>query len=190
MIDVEKENIRKTILSERNALTAKQIASMSESVCARFTSLGEVMNCSVMMIFLSFGSEVNTDGIIEWAWRQKKTVLAPLCRPEKRELESFPITTFDDVEPGYLGIREPKENLLKPFPKKQIDLVAVPAVAFDGRGYRIGYGGGYYDRFLAGMNALKIGLAFSCQIIPKMPANRYDLPVDGIITEKEYIKIR
>jgi 5-formyltetrahydrofolate cyclo-ligase len=188
MINVEKKSIRKNILAMRNALPDKQIKSMSRSICARFTGLDEVRDCSVMMIFLSFGSEVNTDNIIEWAWQHKKIVLVPLCKPETRELESFPIKTFNDVEPGYFGIREPKKDILKPALKTDVDLVVVPAVAFDRRGYRIGYGGGYYDRFLAGMNVHRIGLAFSCQIIPETPADRYDIPVDGIITEKEYIK--
>ena len=190
IINVEKKSIRKNILARRNALAAEQIKSMSESICARFTGLDEVRDCSAMMIFLSFGSEVNTDHIIEWVWQQKKRVLAPLCKPETRELAIFPIETFNDVEPGYFGIREPKKDLLKPASKAEIDLVVVPAVAFDRKGRRVGYGGGYYDRFLAGMNVPKIGLAFSCQIIHEAPEDRYDLPVDGIVSEKEYIKTR
>lgn len=139
-------------------------------------------------MFLSFGSEINTDFIIEWLWQQNKQVLVPLCRPETREMAMFPITAFSDLEPGYFGIREPKTNLRPPVAKEMIDLVAVPAVAFDRRGYRIGYGGGYYDRFLAGLNIPRIGLAFSCQIIPEAPVDTYDLAVRGIVTEQGYMK--
>jgi 5-formyltetrahydrofolate cyclo-ligase len=143
-----------------------------------------------MMIFLSFGSEVNTDYIVEWGWRRGKRILVPSCKPETRELIISPITSFDQVAPGYFGIREPKREFLKPVSTEEIDLVVVPAVAFDRRGYRVGYGGGYYDRFLTGMDVPKIGLAFSCQIIPEAPISPYDLPVDGIVTEKEYIRTR
>jgi 5-formyltetrahydrofolate cyclo-ligase len=188
MINVKKKSIRKNILARRNALTGEQIETMSKGICETFISLDEVRNCSTMMIFMSFGSEVNTDYIIERAWQWDKRVLVPLCKPETKKLVIFPIKTFNDVEPGYFGIREPKKDILKPASKAEVDLVVVPAVAFDRRGYRVGYGGGYYDRFLTSMNVPKIGLAFSCQIIPEAPTDRYDIPVDGIITEKEYIK--
>jgi len=188
MINEEKKEIRKNILAIRNALPQEKIESMSKIICDRFTSLDRVNRCSSLMIFLSFGSEVKADYIIRWAWKHEKRVMAPLCKPGTRGLDIFAIETFDDVEPGYFGIREPKRALLQPAGKQEIDLVVVPAVAFDRRGYRIGYGGGYYDRFLADMDALKIGLAFSCQIIPEAPINKYDKAVDGIVTEDEYIK--
>ncbi len=190
MIDGEKKGIRKNILAIRNTLAGDEIRSMSRRICARFTRLRVVENSSSMMIFLSFGSEVNTDYIIEWGWRHGKKILVPFCKPETRELIVSPIETFDDVAPGYFGIREPKRDFLKPVSKAEIGIVVVPAVAFDRRGYRIGYGGGYYDRFMAGVNAPKIGLAFSCQMIAGAPVGAYDLPVDGIVTEKEYIRVR
>jgi 5-formyltetrahydrofolate cyclo-ligase len=102
-------------------------------------------------------------------------------------MDIFPIATFADLEPGYFGIREPKRGLRPPAAKEVIDFVVVPAVAFDGRGYRVGYGGGYYDRFLVGMDVPKIGLAFSCQIIPEAPVDQYDQAVQGIVTEQGYI---
>jgi len=69
-------------------------------------------------------------------------------------------------------------------------LVVVPAVVFDRKGFRIGYGGGYYDRFLPKIHAVKIGLAFSCQIISEVPKNPFDVAVDGIVTEEEYIETK
>lgn len=188
MINEEKKVIRKTILSLRNAVPREKRERLSKVICNRFTRLDEVKMCYSLMIFFSFGSEVDTDDIIRWAWKHKKKVVVPLCKPETKELAVFAIATFDDVEPGYYGIREPKRALLQPVAKKEIDLVVVPAVAFDRRGHRVGYGGGYYDRFLANMGAPRIGLAFSCQIIPEAPINQYDHAVDGIVTETEYIK--
>ena len=184
----DKKKIRKEVLALRNALPRAKVELMSRNICRRFTRLPVAQDCSSVMIFLSFGSEINTDYIIKWLWQQKKRVLVPLCKPETREMDVIPITTFADVEPGYFGIREPKRGLHPPVAKAVIDLVVVPAVAFDRRGYRVGYGGGYYDRFLADMDTPKIGLAFSCQIIPEAPINKYDKAVDGIVTEDEYIK--
>jgi 5-formyltetrahydrofolate cyclo-ligase len=189
MLDENKKKIRKDILSLRNALPRAELETMSRNICRRFTHLPVVKDCSAVMIFLSFGSEINTDYLIEWLWQQKKKVLVPLCKPETREMDIISITTFADLEPGYFGIREPKRGLLPPVAREAIDLVVVPAVAFDRRGYRVGYGGGYYDRFLVGMDVPRIGLAFSCQIVAEVPVDEYDLAVQGIVTEKEYIDL-
>jgi 5-formyltetrahydrofolate cyclo-ligase len=176
MLEENKKKIRKDILSLRNALPKNELEAMSRNICRRFTGLPVVKDCSSVMIFLSFGSEINTDYLIEWLWQQGKRVLVPLCKPETREMDIIPITTFHDVEPGYFGIREPKRGLRPPVAREAIDLVVVP-------------GGGYYDRFLAGMDVPRIGLAFSCQIIPEAPVDKYDLAVQGIVTEKEYISV-
>lgn len=189
MLDEEKKKIRREILALRNALPREELEAMSKSICRRFIRLPVLKDCKSIMTFLSFGSEVNTDYIIERLWKQGKKVFVPLCKPETRALEIFPITSFADVEPGYSGIREPKPHLGAPVYKDAIDMVMVPAVVFDRRGFRVGYGGGYYDRFLADMNVPKLGLAFSCQLIPEVPVGEYDLAVQGVITEKGYIKI-
>ena len=189
MLTENKKKIRKDILTVRNALPRTEREAMSRNICRRFTRLTVVQDCAAVMIFLSFGSEINTDYIIEWLWKQKKRVLVPLCKPETQTMDIFPIANFADMEPGYFGIREPKRALRPPVAREVIDLVAVPAVAFDRRGYRVGYGGGYYDRFLVGMDVPTIGLAFDCQIIAAAPVEKYDLAVQGIITEKEYINV-
>lgn len=189
MLDENKKKIRKDILSVRNALPSAEREAMSRNICLRFTRLTVVQDCASVMIFLSFGSEINTDYIIEWLWQHNKEVLVPLCKPETREMDIFPIASFADLEPGYFGIREPKKELRPPVAKEVIGLVVVPAVAFDRQGYRVGYGGGYYDRFLVGMDVPTIGLAFDCQIIAAAPVDKYDQAVQGIVTEKEYINV-
>ncbi len=190
MLDEEKKRIRREILALRDALPGAEREKMSSSICRRFSRLPMLKDCRGVMIFLSFGSEVNTDYIIEWLWKENKRVFVPLCKPRTREMEIFPITGFADLEPGYFGIREPKKDLQPPAAKKDIDMVVVPAVAFDRRGYRVGYGGGYYDRFLAGLNIPKVGLSFSCQMIPEAPVDRFDQAVNGVLTEKGFIETK
>jgi len=189
MLAEKKKKIRKDILSLRDALPLVEREAMSRTICSSFTHLPMLSACSSVMIFLSFGTEINTDYIIQWLWQQNKKVLVPRCKTKTREMDIFPIATFADLEPGYFGIREPKRDVRPPVSKEVIDLVVVPAVAFDRRGYRVGYGGGYYDRFLAGMDVSTIGLAFSCQIIPEAPVDAYDQPVQGIVTEQENINV-
>jgi 5-formyltetrahydrofolate cyclo-ligase len=140
------------------------------------------------MVYLSFGSEVDLDGLIRWGWRKGKRIVVPVCRPENRALTACRIDGFDELETGHYGIRAPKEGLLRPVEGGKIDVILVPALAFDRRGYRIGYGGGYYDRFLPqALRAVKIGLAFASQIIAKIPVDGHDLPVDMVVTEKGVI---
>ena len=186
----DKRAIRKRALAARDALTREEIVARSSAICSSVTALPEVRACSTLMAFLSTGSEVITDEIICWAWQQSKRVLAPVCLRAEGRLIVSPITCFADVEPGYRGIREPRTELLAPVEKDEIDVVVVPAVAFDRRGYRVGYGGGYYDRFLAGMGprAIKIGIAFSCQLIPEAPEENHDIAVDVIVTDEEIIE--
>jgi 5-formyltetrahydrofolate cyclo-ligase len=183
-----KTDIRKTVLASRNALSRQQVESMSRRICERFIRMEEAIRCSTLMAFLNFGTEVITDYLIEWAWREGKRVAVPLCLPERQMIASA-IETFEDVEPGYFGVREPKKQRLRPVEKNRIDLICVPAVAFDRRGYRVGYGGGYYDRFLSDISneVPRIGIVFARQVIDEIPVDRYDLPVQKIITEEEII---
>jgi 5-formyltetrahydrofolate cyclo-ligase len=181
----EKREIRKRILALRNAMTREEIAAKSSEIVRRLTQLGEIRDSSTLMVFLNFGSEVVTDGLIEWGWAAGKRIVVPLCRPEGRLLMPCRIDSFDDLETGHYGIREPKAESLLVVPPGEIDAVLVPAVAFDRRGYRVGYGGGYYDRFLpAAPQAAKIGAAFACQIVPEVPVDRYDVKVQRIVTEE------
>ncbi|MBN1613943.1 MAG: 5-formyltetrahydrofolate cyclo-ligase [Deltaproteobacteria bacterium] len=189
MEEINKKMIRKRILAARDALSKENIGEMSGRICERVVLLQAIRDCAVLMAFLSFGSEVETDAIIEWAWQQDKRVCVPRCRPGERRIDPHRIKSYDDLEPGSFGIREPKPEMATLQPIADIDAALVPAVAFDRRGYRVGYGGGYYDRFLPELptQTIRVGLAFSCQLVEAIPAGAHDVPVDMIVTEKEVI---
>jgi 5-formyltetrahydrofolate cyclo-ligase len=191
MSDIDgKREIRKRILTLRNAMPPESIAEKSGEIVRRLMELREIRDSSTLMVFLSFGSEVLTDDLIRWGWSEGKRIVVPLCRPESRELTPCRIDGFDELETGHYGIREPKAGRLRSVPRAEIDAVIVPAVAFDRRGYRVGYGGGYYDRFLPECpQAANIGAAFACQIVPEVPSDRYDLAVDRIVTEEGIISV-
>ncbi len=183
-----KSEIRKRLIAMRNAIPREEIEGKSRVIQARLTELEEIRSASTLMIFLSFGSEVLTDDLILWCWGEGKRVCVPFCCPESRELTACRIDGFEELEMGHYGIREPNEDLLRPVDGGEIEAILVPAVAFDRRGYRVGYGGGYYDRFLpAAPQAVKIGVAFAAQIIGEVPVDAHDLPVDRIVTECEVI---
>ena len=184
----EKRGIRKRILELRNAMSLEAIAAKSGEIVRRLKELPEIRELSTLMVFLNFGSEVVTDGLIAWGWDAGKRIVVPLCRPASRVLTPCWIDSFADLETGHYGIREPKVDRLRVVPPGEIDAVLVPAVAFDRRGYRVGYGGGYYDRFLPKVpQAVRIGAAFACQIVPEVPIDRYDVQVERIATEEGII---
>lgn len=184
----EKQEIRKRILKLRNAMTPEEITEKSGLIVRRLTELQEFREASTLMVFLSFGSEVLTDDLLRWGWEAGKRMVIPLCRPEDRRLTTCLLCAFAELEPGHYGIREPKAEIVRTVPREEIDAVLIPAVAFDRRGYRVGYGGGYYDRFLPEVpRAARIGAAFSRQIVAEIPADSHDVPTDRIVTEEEII---
>ena len=184
----EKQEIRKRILKLRNAMTPEEITEKSGLIIRRLTELREFREASTLMVFLSFGSEVLTDDLLRWGWEAGKRMVIPLCRPEDRRLTTCLLCGFAELEAGHYGIREPKAEIVRTVPREEIDAVLVPAVAFDRRGYRVGYGGGYYDRFLPEVpRAARIGVAFSRQIVAEIPADSHDVPADRIVTEEEII---
>jgi 5-formyltetrahydrofolate cyclo-ligase len=180
----DKREIRKKILALRNAMTQGEITAKSDLIVRHLTGLCDLREASTLMVFLGFGSEVRIDGLLRWGWEAGKRIVVPLCRPEERGLTPSLLGIFAELEVGHYGIREPKQEKIRPVPREEIDAILVPAVAFDRRGHRIGYGGGYYDRFLPEvLRAVRIGAAFSCQIVPRVPEDPHDLPVDRIVTE-------
>lgn len=174
----------------RNALPPEKRAAGSAEITGLLTELDEIRRAATIMVFLNFGSEVETDGLIARCWEMGKRVVAPLCFPETRQMDPCLINDFNDLESGNYGIREPKAASSVVVPHEEIDVVLIPAVAFDRQGQRIGYGGGYYDRFLPMVpRATRIGVVFSCQLIEKVSVGEHDIPVQMIVTEAGVIHI-
>ena len=138
-------------------------------------------------LYVSLPEEVDTHAIITTLFKEKRDVIVPRVTSDSMTLHS--ILSYDDLIVGSYDIKEPgaKGNNVS---LDDIDLFVVPGIAFDRHGYRLGRGKGYYDRLLSRSKAIKIGLAFSCQIVSRLPRDIYDIPMDVVITEKETIKIR
>jgi len=145
-----------------------------------------------IMCYLSFKQEVATHEIIQGAWQQKKQVIIPVCKPNSFEIIPSVLNSFADLEPKTMGILEPKEDKLAPVDPLTIDLCLIPGLAFDLLGHRIGFGAGYYDRFLPQLkkHTPKIALAYGMQLssIP-LPADKHDIKMDYIITEDNIYSI-
>ncbi|WP_188206163.1 5-formyltetrahydrofolate cyclo-ligase [Alkalibacillus aidingensis] len=130
--------------------------------------------------------ELDTFPLIEQAWKEGKNVVIPKCYPNNdHQMKFYSFTNRHELENVYLDLYEPKEERHKLVYKEDIDLIIVPGLLFDHQGYRIGYGGGYYDRYLANFNQAKISIAMEEQIVKNLPFDHYDIPVDYIISNRK-----
>ena len=183
----QKSNLRKEILRKRNSLSQFQIVSISKLIQKNLIESPEFIECKSIGIYLPIGSEVRTDEIASTALELKKTLLLPRVitndlRFYKVEKKDFDEDSFDINK---FGVREPKEtNGNVDF----MDLLIVPGIAFDYYGYRIGYGYGYYDKYMTnGKFSKSIGLAYDLQVIKShIPKLEYDKKIDTLLTESGF----
>lgn len=156
----------------------------SREIEERLFSLPEFLSAQVIMFFASFRSEVETIPMIRRALRMGKRVVLP--KVQGNELALYEIHDFgSDVELGSWGIPEPKTVM--PAVLADIDLMIIPGAAFDRQGNRLGYGAGFYDKLLPAFEKAAVALAFEAQIVSEVPAEKHDVPVRKIITEKRII---
>lgn len=187
---MNKKKLRSTYMEKRSALSKNAVKSMSQSIESSLYNSNIYKNSFVIMTYINFGNEVITEEIIKHSLNLGKSIGVPITIPKTRELLVSELKDFDkELELGVYNILTPKKEYIREIQPSKIDLVLVPGIAFDKKGYRIGYGGGYYDRFLCKLNsnAVTIALAFSIQLIDSVPTGIYDLPVDYILTEKGFI---
>ncbi|MFO7951401.1 MAG: 5-formyltetrahydrofolate cyclo-ligase [Bacillota bacterium] len=189
-IKEEKSKLRKKIIRLRDELSPVEIIRKSQMIGEKLFALPAYCDAAAVMFFLTFGSEVDTRPMVEETFRRGKVALAPKTLSENRELIPSKILDWDkDLSPGAYNIPEPKQGALRPYPPEKIDLLIVPGVAFDSKKRRLGYGGGYYDRFFERLkeDTPLIALAFELQILSEIPSDQWDRRVDLIITEDRVI---
>jgi len=188
-----KQRIREEILGMRREIPHSQREEYSRSIFQRLIGLDLFKASQNIMAYVAFRNEVETLPVIRYCLSEGKRVHIPVSVPKTRDLLLSELKDPErDLRPGTYGVPEPAPEFMRPFPKEDLDLILVPAVAYDEKGFRIGYGAGYYDRFLDGLTRVvpSIGLAFELQIIDRVPAEPTDRPVDYIVTENRLIDCR
>ncbi len=180
-----KTQMRQEYLIKRKKLTDKEKEEKSKEIQKKLFSADAYKNAKTVMFYISLDDEVITSEMIINALKDKK-VLVPRTILKDKCMEAVEITKKTEFKENKLKIPEPVDG--KIFSKEKIDLVIIPAVAFDFWGHRIGYGQGYYDRFCKGMKSTKIGLAYDVQLTEKIPAESHDVKADLVITEKRTLK--
>jgi len=180
----EKSALRKKMLDLRDSMQLDDISRKSTMIQRRLFRLAEFRQAKVIMFYVSFRSEVATHEMIKHSLLNGKVVAVPAVNLAQKELEPFCIGSLDQLVPGTYGVLEPNKHR-KQAGLKAIDLIIVPGCAFDLNGFRLGYGAGYYDEFLArDLSITSVGLAFELQVVPEIPHESRDVPVDLLVTEK------
>jgi 5-formyltetrahydrofolate cyclo-ligase len=187
---VNKRELRRKIIQLRDQLSPEDIKEKSSRIAENLFRLPAYREAKTVMFFISFGSEVATRMMVEETIRRSKIALAPKALTKTRDLIPSQIIDWDqDLAPGAYNIPEPRKDKLRPFAPEAIDLLLVPGVAFDQKGNRLGYGGGYYDRFFSLLKpeTALVALVFDLQIQPEIPVDKWDRRVDCIITDERVI---
>jgi len=183
----DKKRIRKEILGKRGALTEREVREHSLLIKEKLFGLREFKDAKLIMFYVSFRNEVRTEEMIEEAMASGKKIALPVTTPKKDMRPYLVFNLREDLAPGCFGIPEPKECPDREVNAKDIDMIVVPGVAFDREGGRIGFGQGFYDRFLHSIlpRPFCVGLAFELQVLETLPLEKYDETLDAIITERQ-----
>lgn len=185
---MRKQDIRKIIKRKRQELNRNIKADLDIKIMNNFFNSEYIKQSNVVFIYVNMESEINTINIINKLFHMGKRVAVPKVLPGTREMVALEIKSLSDLnESGAFGILEP--DMTKKDVGNEVDLIILPGLAFDKRGYRIGYGGGFYDRFLEAHNEVKrVSLCYNFQIIENVPYEEFDEAVDTIITEDKVIR--
>ncbi len=176
-----KESIRTEILRIRKGYNKGK--DDSAKIAEKFLSLPEVKKANSILLYYPHKNEVDTTFIIEKLLNEGKEIILP--KVVGFHIHPVKISDITSLKSGYAGIKEPEG---REYPLDKVEIIVIPAIAFDIRGHRLGYGKGYYDRLLSKVNALKIGLAYDFQVLEKLPSEPHDIPVDLVITPTKIIR--
>ncbi len=184
-----KGEIRKEIAGLRKKVTPEEKQRWDTAIQERLFLLPQMENISGIFCYIDIGKEAGTKKILEELWRKKIPTAVP--RVTGQEMAFSEIFSWRDVRPGYMGILEPLGQTALPDGFDTNPLILVPAVALDLKGNRIGYGGGYYDRFLGRLTrGYVVSLVYEFQIYEDIQAEEHDRAVDGILTPKRFVVCR
>lgn len=187
MIHKKKKELRKMVQELRDNLPIEERDRMSARIADNLWSLPEFISAQNVLFFVSFRSEVNTVPMIQRAIEDGKTVCLPCTEKATRGMVASQVLDMqEDLVMGNYDILEPRAECLRPLPPEDVDLILMPGVAFDPAGGRLGYGGGYYDRFLERCvpRCHLVALAFELQLVDHVPCADHDARIHKIVTER------
>jgi 5-formyltetrahydrofolate cyclo-ligase len=187
---MEKKQLRIQLRETLSNLSKTHYEELTKQITSQLYQDEDWKQSNIIGITISKFPEVDTYQIIRKAWELGKTVAVPKCYPKEKRMSFRIISDFSQLESVFYGLLEPIEEKTKLINHEDIDLLIVPGLGYTKEGYRIGFGGGYYDRYLKDYSGKTISLAFQLQIIPAFKTEYFDIPVAKIITNDEVIVVK
>lgn len=186
---MNKKELRKIMIEKRDNIHKEEKAVMDKNIIFSLKEKEFYKNSENIFIYLGFGSEIDTMSYIQDFINDGKHIFIPRTDIKTKKMEAVEITSLDGLKENKYGILEPDNNK-EEFYKNNLDLIILPGVAFDHSGRRVGYGGGYYDRYLEDIDKriIKVALIYDFQLLENVPAEEHDIKADYIITETMSIK--
>lgn len=188
-IYTEKNDLRAFFKAVRMSLSETERNRLDRLIADRFLTLPQYREAKTVLFYVSLPLEVDTYALMERAFRDDKTVAAPRCVPGTREMDFYILRDIRDLAPGAFGVSEPKVESCEKLTDLSDGLCVVPALGFARDGYRLGYGKGYYDRFLARFSGRTVGLVYDACLKEHLPHDRFDCRVEQIVTENQLLTI-
>jgi len=187
-----KKQLRQQMLAHRRKLAAVEVRRFSKAVCQSLLRLPEILAVPLLAVYAAIDNEIDVEPFVLECQRQGKKVMFPRYCPLRKQYEMVRVNAVEtELTVGKYGIREPHQSLVA-VELQQVDPAdlawLVPGVAFDRHGYRLGRGGGIYDRLLAQWQGRKIGVAYTWQLCSSVPVASHDVRMDIIVTESELVR--
>lgn len=183
----DKKELRSYIKIKRKSVENK--AEKDSLVAQNLLSLDEIKKADTVLCYISLDDEICTDEIVRVLLDSGKSVGAPYCVNNNGNMDFYYITDFDDLRIQSFGVREPVIEKCKKVTSFDNTIIILPGLCFDPNGNRLGYGKGYYDRFLQIHSLISVGLCYNSLIVKKVPTDMYDKKADIIVTENDIIRI-
>lgn len=185
-----KQKLRAESKLYRNELSSNEKAELDSKISDRLFNTWQYKSCEVLLTYVSTEIEVDTREIISRALADGKRVAVPRCIDNTRLMDFYFIKDFDDLESGYMGVLEPIPEKCEKMTDFSKGLCIVPALMFDLYGYRLGYGKGYYDRFLSNFCGETLGICYNRCVREQLPHGKFDKCVERIITQSRIITVK
>jgi 5-formyltetrahydrofolate cyclo-ligase len=181
-MNAEKAALRKQIIEKTDALPFDYLAESDKGIFEIIINMPEFINAQTIFSYYSLGREPGTVKLIEYALQKGKTVTLPVCF-KGGLMEARAISSLSELSESWYHLLEPLSST-RVIPPEALDFIVVPALTYDLEGYRLGRGGGFYDRFLLKTHAFTAGVARDRLVVSVLPRERHDIPVFTVVTEK------
>jgi len=183
-IRVYKNELRAKYKNIRKNLGTVNKSTLDDRIFNRIISLNSYNKCETLLTFVSTEIEVDTQRLIEYSLKIGKKVAVPKCVSGTREMEFYLINSLEDLETATFSVLEPKTEKCKKLANFENSICIVPGLAYDLSGFRLGYGKGYYDRFLSNYSGENIGICYCSCTLNKLISGKFDKSVELLVTEK------